>query len=112
MATQPPPTLEGRYLHGTQQLDVARRGDGYWLDIEDAGPGGCAFSAAAMRVDDRLLASLQDWKSGAVLTVRPSHGGSVDVLSEQEDDRFSLAAFCRGGATLSGNYRPAAATTR
>ncbi|MGO4701469.1 hypothetical protein [Dyella sp. 2RAB6] len=108
MTASAPVPFEGRYAQGTQQLEIARRGDGYWLDLEDAGAGGCSFSAAAIRVDDRLLASLQDWKSGAVLTVRRAGNGSVDVFSEQEDDRFSLAAFCRGGATLSGNYRPAA----
>jgi hypothetical protein len=102
--TAPAPAFEGRYARGSLRLDVARRGDGYWLDISDDGPGACAFSAPALRLDDRLLASLQDWKSGAVLTVR--HGGDgLDVLSEQEDDRFSLAYFCRGGASLSGHYR-------
>lgn len=103
------PAFEGRYTHGSLQLDIARRGDGYWLDIEDGGPGACAFSAPAIRLDDRLLASLQDWKSGAVLTVRRA-GNGVEVLSEQEDDRFSLAYFCRDGATLSGSYRPVSDT--
>lgn len=100
------PFFEGRYAHGSLRLEIARRGDGYWLDIRDDGPTGCAFSAPAIRLDNRLLASLQDWKSGAVLTVRPA-GDGVDVLSEQEDDRFSLAYFCRDGASLSGTYRPA-----
>ncbi|WNL44862.1 hypothetical protein RKE25_15745 [Dyella sp. BiH032] len=103
------PAFEGRYAHGSLRLDIARRGDGYWLDIRDDGPTACAFSAPAIRLDNRLLASLQDWKSGAVLTVRPADDG-VDVLSEQEDDHFSLAYFCRGGASLSGTYRPAGDT--
>lgn len=100
------PVFEGRYAHGSLRLEIARRGDGYWLDIHDDGPTACAFSAPAIRLDNRLLASLQDWKSGAVLTVRRA-GEDVDVLSEQEDDRFSLAYFCRGGASLSGTYRAA-----
>ncbi len=99
------PAFEGRYAHGSLRLDIARRDDGYWLDIRDDGPGACAFSAPAIRLDNRLLASLQDWESGAVLTVRHA-GDGVDVLSEQEDDRFSLAYFCRDGASLSGTYRP------
>lgn len=101
----PAPVFEGRYAHGSQQLDIERRGDGYWLRIQDDGASACAFSGAAIRLDERLLASLQDWKSGAVLTVRHAADGGVDVLSEQEDDRFSLSSFCRGSATLSGHYR-------
>lgn len=101
-----PPSFEGRYAHGSQHLEIVRRGDGYWLDIADDGAGHCSFSAAAIRVDDRLLASLQDWKSGAVLTLRQAGHGSLEVFSEQEDDRFSLAAFCRGDATLAGRYLP------
>ena len=100
----PIPAFEGSYAHGSLRLHIARHDEGYWLDIRDDGPGACAFSAPAIRLDDRLLASLQDWKRGAVLTVRHAVDG-LDVLSEQEDDRFSLAYFCRGGASLSGHYR-------
>jgi len=78
-------------------------GDGYWLHIESV--GSCAFEGPAMLIGDQLQVSLQDWKAGALLTVRRAAHGSVDVLSEQEDDRFNLSYFCHGGETLAGHYR-------
>lgn len=108
VATAPPPPahFEGSYVHDGQRLDISRRDDGYWLEIHGDASGDCAFASPALMVGDRLLASLQNWKSGAVLMVRHATDGHVDVLSEQEDDRFSLAYFCRGGASLAGNYQP------
>lgn len=99
-------SFEGSYVQDGQRLDISRRDGGYWLEIHGDAPGHCAFTGPALAVDDRLLASLQNWKSGAVLTIRRAADGNLDVLSEQEDDRFSLAYFCRGGASLAGSYRP------
>jgi hypothetical protein len=102
----PPDPYAGHYAHGHEHLDIARRDDIYALSISsEGGIDDCVFEGAAMLIGDQLQVSLQAWKPGALLTVRQAAGGGVEVLSEQEDDRFSLAYFCHGGATLAGRYR-------
>ncbi|WP_266171712.1 hypothetical protein [Dyella subtropica] len=104
--TAPPrATFDGHYAHGTQRLDITRNDGGYWLNFVGTGANACAFQGTGMLIGDQLQVSLQAWKAGALLTVRHAPSDSVDVLSEQEDDRFSLTYFCHGGEALSGNYR-------
>ncbi|SFS02257.1 hypothetical protein SAMN05216570_1608 [Dyella sp. OK004] len=99
----PPPDFAGEYIHNAKHLHITRRDDGYWLHIEST--GSCEFEGPAILIGEQLQVSLQDWKAGALLTVRHAVQGGVDVLSEQEDDRFSLTYFCHDGETLSGSYR-------
>lgn len=99
----PPPGFAGEYVHNAKHLLIAHRADGYWLHIESK--DSCEFEGPALLIGEQLQVSLQDWKAGALLTVRHAAQGGIDVLSEQEDDRFSLSYFCHGGETLSGNYQ-------
>lgn len=99
----PPPDFAGDYVQHTRHLHITRRDGGYWLHVEST--GSCEFEGPAMLIGEQLQVSLQDWKPGALLTVRHAASGGVDVLSEQEDDRFNLSYFCHDGETLSGSYQ-------
>ncbi|MFC5741742.1 hypothetical protein [Dyella tabacisoli] len=98
----------GSYRNGTERLNISLDGDVYWLNIDSHGSAhACSFSGHGELRDGLLQLSLENWRPHATLTVRKADDRGVDVLSEQEDDRFSLMYFCRNGASLSGHYAPA-----
>lgn len=102
-----PVGFSGTYAHGAERLHIILDGHTYWLTIvSHGGADACSFAGHGELSDGLLQFSLENWQPQATLTVRKADDRGVDVFSEQEDDRFSLMYFCRGGASLSGHYTP------
>jgi hypothetical protein len=102
-----PVGFSGTYQHGAERLQITLDGQTYGLTIESTGGAdACSFTGHGELSDGMLQLSLDNWRPKATLTVRKADDRGVDIFSEQEDDRFSLMYFCRGGASLSGHYTP------
>jgi hypothetical protein len=100
-----PHGFAGSYRKGAEWLDIGPSGDAYWVSIDSADHrDACLFVGHAVRNDDGLKISLDAWRPGASLLLQHAGNGLVDIHPADDDDAFDPGYFCRGGATLAGQY--------
>lgn len=100
-----PHGFAGSYRKGAEWLDIGPSGDAYWVSIDSADRrDACLFVGHAVRDGDSLKISLDAWRPGASLLLQHAGLGLVDIRPADDDDAFDPGYFCRGGASLAGQY--------
>ncbi len=66
---------------------------------------GCSFSGKGTLKNDTLFVNIGIDGETVIMTIRPTHDGlGVDVFTKEFEERFQMMVFCRGGASLAGEY--------
>jgi hypothetical protein len=100
-----PHGFAGSYRKGAEWLDIGPSGDAYWVSIESTDHrNACLFIGHAVHDGDGLKISLDAWRPGASLLLQHAGNRLVDIRPADDDDAFDPAYFCRGGASLAGQY--------
>ncbi len=97
---------EGEYR---QVLTIAPQGKDYQINFSASKVGGrenCYFSGIARLRDGKLWANISTDKDREILmSIAPTHDNlGVDVFTPDFAQRFQLMLYCRGGASLAGEY--------
>ncbi len=80
--------------------ETTRYDDSYQVSFSASkvrGRAGCSFSGKAVKKDGSLWLNVSNDKSKQVKMY-------VDVFTEKFDERFAMMYYCRGGASLAGEY--------
>lgn len=100
-----PHGFAGSYRKGAEWLDIGPLGDAYWVSIDSADHrDACLFVGHAVRDEDGLKISLDAWRPGASLLLQHAGNGLVDIRPADDDDAIDPGYFCRGGASVAGQY--------
>ncbi|PIE62084.1 MAG: hypothetical protein CSA25_06920 [Desulfobacter postgatei] len=97
---------EGAYK---QILFISPKGKEYQVEFSASKVGGvenCHFSGTAWLENGTLWANISTDETQEILMyIVPTHDNlGVDVFTPDFEDRFHLMRYCRGGASLSGEY--------
>lgn len=89
--------------------ETTRYDDSYQVSFSASkvrGRAGCSFSGKAVKKDGSLWLNVSNDKSKQVkMYLRPLQDKQgVDVFTEKFDERFAMMYYCRGGASLAGEY--------
>ncbi len=97
--------LAGCQIH-TQPFDYV--GNYAFSASKIRGRAGCSFSGVAKLKDNQLWLdiSLPDEKKEILMYIKPVKNNiAVDVFTLNFDKRFRMMFYCRGGASLAGEYQ-------